>query len=483
VDAFGRPLEGDRTKCAKDGLLQQSVTRLSPPCIPKFTGDNGAATSQGVTKDTIIGVYYLPKPNPELDALLATQGLAVSPEQNQEILDLLSKFVNKHYELYGRSFKWIQYVGQCALSDAGCPQLEAKTILEKYHPFVVSSWIAGASAAPEAFAHEIARNGVIELGAPGARSDNWYKQEANVYQLWPSGTFAIDSVASYYCKRMWGKNATRAGDPSLQLKKRKLGIITVEVPDLVESANYLKSLVSGKLCGSSADGTTVYTISSDPAQQADQTNVLITRMKNDGVTTLHNATGGLACSSNCDQQNYFPENFFGSPGPFDADVVHRLLQTSKNQAAATFGIGWFGDDGPVQDQDHARAIHDVAPSYGEVPYVTLGVFHGLDLIAKLAQWAGPRLTPQGIRRAADTFPQLNGWLNPSPFKGWKCCDASSWQFRLGPGRWTAIGDARHIVWDNAAVSKVDQKPGAWVCPDGCKRFEPEQWKPGEPGAP
>lgn len=479
VDQFGRPLSGDKSKCAPGGLLQQAVTRLSPPCIPKFVGDNGGATYQGVTSTEIVGVYFLPRPNPELDALLATQGLAVSPEQNKEILELLTKFVNKRYELYGRQFKWIQHVGSCT-NDPNCPQIEAKAILAKYKPFVVSWWIGGASAAPEAFAREIARNGVLQIGAPGSRTDAWYQREQTIYQLWPSGTHAVDTVAAYYCKRMQGKNATLAGDPTMRVKKRKLGIITVEVPDLVASAERLKSLVSGGVCGSAADGTTVYVLTADPAQQADHANALITRMRNDGVTTIHNATGGLACSSNCDQQNYQPENFFGSPGPYDADVVHRLLQTSKTQAANTFGLGWFGDDGPVQDQDHARAIKDVAPNYGEVPYVTLGVFHAIDLTAKLVQWAGPRLSPQQIRRAADAFPQLNGWTNASPWPGWKCCDASMFGFKFGPGRYTAISDSRHIYWDNAAVSKVDQKPGAWVCPDGCKRYEPSQFTAGEP---
>src|SRR3954466_15508074 len=41
VDALGRPTSGDKAKCAAGGLLQESVTYTSPPCMPKFVGDNG----------------------------------------------------------------------------------------------------------------------------------------------------------------------------------------------------------------------------------------------------------------------------------------------------------------------------------------------------------------------------------------------------------------------------------------------------------
>src|SRR5204863_5988578 len=52
-DALGRPLEGDKGKCARGALLQETVTRHAPPCMPAFVGDNGGATYQGVTADEI----------------------------------------------------------------------------------------------------------------------------------------------------------------------------------------------------------------------------------------------------------------------------------------------------------------------------------------------------------------------------------------------------------------------------------------------
>src|SRR4051794_2215673 len=60
LDALGRLLGGDKAKCAPGGLLQENVTMHSPPCMPRFEGDNGGATSSGVTKDTIQIVLIYP---------------------------------------------------------------------------------------------------------------------------------------------------------------------------------------------------------------------------------------------------------------------------------------------------------------------------------------------------------------------------------------------------------------------------------------
>src|SRR5205823_3825064 len=49
VDGLGRPLTGDKGKCAPGGLLQENITFTSPPCMPAFAGANGGNTYAGVT--------------------------------------------------------------------------------------------------------------------------------------------------------------------------------------------------------------------------------------------------------------------------------------------------------------------------------------------------------------------------------------------------------------------------------------------------
>src|SRR5215475_987651 len=46
----------------------------APPCVEEFAGDNGGATAPGVTASTIKIGYYIPKPDPAFDGVLAQAG-------------------------------------------------------------------------------------------------------------------------------------------------------------------------------------------------------------------------------------------------------------------------------------------------------------------------------------------------------------------------------------------------------------------------
>jgi hypothetical protein len=482
LDALGRPLAGDKSKCDPDGLVQQKITRWVVPCMPKFEGDNGGNTWQGVTRDTIVGVLWFHKPDPEVDTLLASQGFAQSPESGAELLSLLEKFLNLHYELYGRKLKLIQHVSQCDPDDASCPAIEAKAINEKYHPFFVGSDVAAAT--PQSATEQFARLGVIVTGAPYGFSREWFQRMAPfAWSYQADGTYAADAVADYYCKKMVGKVAKLAGDPVLQTKKRKLAIVSSENPPSLESGQHLLKQITGGQCGSKADGHTIYTLSVDPAQAEEQQKVLVTRMKNDGITTVY--SGSYGCGPTCDQEQFYPENLMGNSGPWDVDPVARLLigiSTTPAQARNLFGLGWYPQDPTTQQHDFALALRTVAPNYGEFPYIfesTWQIFHGL---VSLIQFTGPKLTPQNVARAAETMPQANGWKIPSPWPGWKCCNAQAAMIRYGPGDFSAISDAREVYWDANAISKNDGKPGAMVCPDGdkCQRYAVGEWASGDP---
>src|SRR5207302_4477676 len=106
VDGLGRPLTGDKGKCAPGGLLQENITFTAPPCMPAFAGANGGNTYAGVTADTINVVVIIPSYG-ETDKALAATGLAETPEQAQEDANTYAAFFNKHYELYGRKLKII----------------------------------------------------------------------------------------------------------------------------------------------------------------------------------------------------------------------------------------------------------------------------------------------------------------------------------------------------------------------------------------
>src|SRR5205807_911942 len=92
---------GDTSHCVNGRQFGQ--LRTAPPCTAKYVGDNGGATWTGVTRDKIEIVYYREKDNPAVRAIEEGAGLYSDPSDQQSFINnAANKFINAHYELYGR---------------------------------------------------------------------------------------------------------------------------------------------------------------------------------------------------------------------------------------------------------------------------------------------------------------------------------------------------------------------------------------------
>ena len=469
-------LSNDRSKCAPGGLLQENVTYQSPPCMPKFVGDNGGSTFRGVTKDKITVVVFYPKYPDGTQQVLAANNLAMTPEKGEEVHGILAKFFNKHYEFYGRSLEVKYYSTE--QPDAATMRADAKAIVQKFNPFAVLYYAQGLG--PAAFHEQLAREGVLNLGVSPVADEFFINNSPFVWSQVIQGYRFADMGSDYYCKRMHGKNATLAGDPAMRVKKRKLGIITSEAPEALAVAKRTLANVTGGMCGSKNDGTTLYTYSADPAIAEDQRPALVTRLKNDGVTTI----SGIAACAEGDQQQYFPEIFVTEV--FDDDFVGRVRGATcgPTQMNQVFGIGLFPRAHPVREKEWYKAMQDVQPGY-EGPYLAEGPFQGLAFLSRLIQYAGPNLSPQSVLAGARRTPQIGGWSHPNPWPGWKCCNPFTVEYNVGvdANSYSAKNDARQIYWSNTARSEGDGVQGAWVGVDGSKRYRKGAWTRGEPKQP
>ena len=477
VDALGRPTGGDKSKCATGALVQTDVISHQIPCTPKFEGDNGGASaSQGVTKDTITVVMVHPHYPQGIQQALEAGGLEATDQQYQEFLGIEAAFFNKHYEFYGRQIKAIYWAQDC--TDPACWRADAKAMVAKYHPFAAFWYTAGI--APEPYMDQLSQLGVVNLGVVPL-SDAWLKNHAPyAWDEFPQGDREADMIADYYCKKMVGQLASHAGDPTMRVKTRKLGILSSEDPSALETAQRLKAAVTGGQCGSANDGVTLYTFSADAATAQNEAPTLVTRMKNDGITTRIEV-GAIPGSPEDDKQQYFPENVMDFAS--DADIVGRLFEglISPNQMRDTFGLGWLEAAQPLAQQDWSKAIKEMNPSY-DAPRIAQGAFNDLMILADQIQWAGPHLTPKTIEAGAHSSPQVGGWTNPNPWPGWKCCNPHVNELKLGvnANSYTAKVDAKEEYWDPHAISNEDNQPGAFVCVDpNCRRYEIGQWAKGE----
>lgn len=459
----------DRSKCAKDGRRQQDVTLTSPPCVPGFTGNNGGATYQGVSGTTVKVLRYKPKSNPQVDAILRTQGLAFSNAEEEQAQATYAKFFDKHYEFYGRKIEWVSETGTCEISppDLPCFRNEVKRLNAKHKPLAVY-WTNSTTQAE--FFDEWSRLGVINVG--GWHFNAQFNQALRPYHwdVFMDGTRTATNIADYWCKKMQGKNATLAGTPDLQGTRRKLGILTQAFPVTKKNALDLYNMVTGGTCGTKADAAEPVYTPSDIASGQQTANVAVQKLKAEGVTTLviiSDPINPTFTTTAATRQQWFPEHLLAGSGVIDYDPLGRLYDQSQWRNA--FGPGHLADPAPPERTDAFRAAADVGVKDNGAGNL---IFAYMSMIAAHVQVAGPDLRPLTIERGMLALPPSGGWeatKNPLAIL-----------IKYGRGDYTAIEDSRHTYWDPNATSRIDGKPGAYVALEGGRRFEIGKWPAGEP---
>ena len=183
----------------------------------------------------------------------ACQGLAFSPEEEEQAMNTYAKFFEKHYEFYNRKIEWVWEQGTCEISppDLPCFRNEVKRLNAKHKPFAVF-WANSTMQAE--FFDEWSRLGVMNAGGWHFNAEFNNRLRPYHWDVFMDGTRTARNIADYWCKKMQGKNATLAGSPDLQAKKRKLGILTQAFPVTKKNAQDLYAMVTGGKCGSTVDG-------------------------------------------------------------------------------------------------------------------------------------------------------------------------------------------------------------------------------------
>lgn len=456
---------GDTTHCKGD--RQTDVIYNSPPCRPKFVGNNGGATYRGVTDKEIRVVIFQCQPNEQVNAILATQGLAASEAEAQAMDDAAVKFINERYELYGRKIVSKRVIGDCPLTPPDpAKSRQAAAEVVKMNPFLVVHYAAG----PET--HDVwSRAGIISLGGPSMDVSFYAGRRPYRYDVFPSGTESADEVAEYYCKKMAKGTATNAGvviHPNIGGRNtpRKLGVI---IPDNGNGAQTpvaarVKSLVE-KCSGKEVP---IFTYQSDINRAQEQTRVTIAGLISAKVTTvafMGDLIAPVFTTNGATQNNYYPEWLLPGQNLLDYDVLGRLYDQS--QWAHAFGPSQLVKPVPFEQSD-AQKIWKAAGNSGSACGSCNLATGYWTLIGSLLQEAGPNLNPLTVERGSvGAQSRRGGWAETKGNPG-------VYLIKFGPGDYNAISDFREVYWDATATSGIDGKKGAYVDMNGGRRYEPGQ---------
>ena len=472
------------TNCDPATKRVKIVYAYLPPCVAPFKkgANNGGATMQGVTKDTIKVVVYtgIPADQAPEDATVQGMGqLATNlstglPGTIQDAMHDTTAAVGHPLETWGRTIEY-EYVTRTGTDDTS-ERADAVAATAK-KPFAVLDL-----ASAEVFCSEVAARKVIAICATGTN------KSMNAQQPYRYSTFIdywanVIGTAELIGKGLKDKPAQWAGDAAMKTTTRKFGSVfqtgqTGIDEDLWKSslAKYKAPKFAVELGYDAGTGDPL----GNSALSQEQSPVMIGKLKDAGVTSVvlfTDITMTAALMTAANTQDYHPEWVETGFLFQDIGAIGRLF--NKEQWSHAFGLGTLNV--PVK----GRAAGDPVLAWywgrdnfsysagvlGEVVVLTFGI-----------HLAGPQLTPDAFRTAVFAVGAQNGALADDPS-----------QLMLARGKAPGVpyteylfgGDHPLIWWNNdakptPASATGTQQTGASMYMDNGKRYLQGKLPKGEP---
>lgn len=434
---------------------------LEANCPPSWSGgDNRGDTYRGVTGKEIRIVFYAPKRNEQVQAILAQTGTLTDAE-NASQLKAFEKYFNEAYQTFGRRFRFIYQVGPGSGSDTAQMQADAQMVANELKAFAVIS-----TSTNPVFHVELARLGVPSVTGLNQYAASAYEEFAPYfYGLLPDLDLTLSHVAEYYCKRLNGRDVAYDDDPALS-GPRKLGIV---YPPVFNNAGpVLKKMVEA--CG----GTVARVVEYNPdisrlAQEA--TNVVV-QLKQAGATTVTcvcDVLSPIFITNQASSQAYFPE--WLQNGFWATDSIGAARLYDQKQWRNSFGPSVLPYQTPVAENPPYRAYFWAKPNGSKREASRSGLTFGmLSVLAAGVENAGPVLNPQTLR--AGLFASPVRLDPPVP-------DQQTSFGPNGPSPYTAVDDTVEI-WYDPDTPGPDGDQGRLFYVAGGRRFVLGEWPGSNP---
>ncbi len=443
---------------------------FAPTCYAPFEGDNGGATDQGVTGDSIKIVWYLgPDEDPIIDFI--TEGISDdTAADTRATVEGFNEFFGHFAETYGREVDLEFYEATGTADDEIAARADAVAIAEDQQPFMVMNGPALTSA----FAEELAARGVSCIQCGPTQPQGFY-EEADPYLLMinmssEQGQF---HTAAFLGRQLAGKPAAFAGD-DLADEERVFGLVYL---NSVENAEEGVQQLEDRLAEEGVDLAESVGYDSPITLQTTAPNV-IAKLKDAGVTTVLFAGDPVApreLTREATAQDWFPE-WVVTPSSIlvDTNVFSRTYD--QDQWAHAFGVSTSAVHVDPSNQGSAFLYQWY---FGEAPLAddTVALLSAqLNTFYNVVQGVGPDLTRQAFR---DTIfaaePTPSAVTQPSLSWG----DKGIWP----ETDWLGIDDATLIWWDPEAEGpdeNGDVARGMWQFVDGGTRYLPDEWPEDDP---
>lgn len=454
---------GRVAKCPPDRPLQVPGDPYSPPCIA-FSGNNGGSTYQGVTATEIKVTFRLlnEKGFQQTLAELAGASLSDGPADIRRTVEGLAEYFNQRFQFYGRKLKFEFYNGQGSNTNELLGRGRDKAEQDATRVAKEIKAFADLSAFSEPYANALANRKVLGFGDPYL-SRKWHDEHRPyIWSIATDGTKVANFAAEYAGKRLCGGNAIHAGGP-LKDQPRKFASMAPQNPWYQESVQVARTTFNKYGCNPGEN--VAYEL--DLGTMSNQASNIVARLQDAKVTTVLCGCDPILpvfLSGAAARQGYFPEFIIVGTALTDTDIVGQLW--NQDFASHSFGVSSLTEPVPSNQTLGYAAYKSVR---NDEPAFTVDlIYYQMAQMAIGIQMAGPNLTPETFERGMFAYPPRVG-------------PAGLWGF--GAHDYTTADDVREIYWDRNAVSKYNQKKGAFIESEPGVRYREGQITRGAPKVP
>jgi hypothetical protein len=412
----------------------------APPCVEPWKGpDNGGATAQGVTKDTITVALYQTQPDLLQQTFFENTGSDESLAKERETVQEYVDYFSAHYELYGRKIELVTVKASGAPDDAVAAKADAIKVATEVKAFASF----GGPGQTDAYAQELAARGVLCVGDCLIAQPQRFLEQHSPY-LWPtlaSPEQASEHWAAFVGTQLARGKAVHAGSKELAAKQRVFGVVHYDddAGTFRRSVSHFEDLLRTYRVKPAV--TVPYTLDLGTAQE--DARLVITKLKTAGVTSVLLAGDPVFptfLTKEATTQDYFPEWVVLGYAFTDTAVFGR--QYDQKQWAHAFGVSLL----PARTADDIDELGNLitwqtgqpptAKTFRELVQAPLVFFTGVHL-------AGPVLTATSFRAGLFRYPSASETVPTRLHLSW----------------------GRHDIWKGVDLTGSDDATVVWWDPD------------------
>lgn len=434
-----------------DRVQQVPGDPYSPPCV-SFSGDNGGATSRGVTDKEITVAFRVLDEKGFLQTLAALAGAEITdePKDVKRTVSAFEQYFNERFQFYGRKMKIAYYEGR----GSGTAELlgggQAEAQADAIHVAQEEKAFAELNGSTAPFADALASQKVLAFGTPYL-SRKWHVDHRPWnWSIATDCSIVAETAAEYYVNLLSGKDAEWAG-PGLQGEPRKLAGLSPENPWYAECHDDFERVIEDAT-GKKPPVRRNYRL--DINSMSNQAANVIAKLKDEGATTIFCGCDPIFpvfLTTKAAEQNYNPEWVVVGVALTDHDLVGQLYDQEQWSRAA--GVSYAGSITPLRAGLGYNAYKSIRSD--EPAFAVEIIYAQMYMLALGLQLAGPNLTPESFESGIFTYPGGTGLYG-------------TWGF--GPGNYTPTRDTRIIWWKPDQTSTYNNKKGTYIEAYGGKRF-------------